>query len=102
MDSKKLRKRDRAWNVVKAGAKITKKGFQKVQPVLSKVKPIINPRNVLLGFILMSFLKPSLALAVPNPEPDVNDLPGWTGNVTVALLLARMIQEVNIAETFKR
>ena len=38
----------------------------------------------------MSFLKPSMALAVPNSLPD---LPGWTGNITIALLLATMIEE---------
>ena len=52
MDNKKLRKLDRVRNVVKVGAKITKKGFQKVQPILNKVKPIINPRNAAFGFIL--------------------------------------------------
>ena len=38
MDNKKLRKRDRALNLVKAGAKRTHKGFQKVQPVVKKSK----------------------------------------------------------------
>jgi hypothetical protein len=42
MNNKKLSKSDRAWNVVKAGAEITKKGFQKLQPVLNKVKSILN------------------------------------------------------------
>ena len=41
----------------------------------------------------MSFLKPSLALAAPNPVPDVDGLPGWTGNLTLALLLAVMVEE---------
>ena len=41
----------------------------------------------------MSFLKTSLALAAPNLIPDVNDLPGWTVNVLVALLLAGMVEE---------
>ena len=36
MADKKLRKRDRALNVVKAGAKVTYKGFQKIQPVLKR------------------------------------------------------------------
>ena len=54
MDNKKLRKRDRVLNVIKAGAKRTHKGFQKIQPVLNKVKPIVNPRNALFGFIVMS------------------------------------------------
>ena len=53
-------------NVVKAGVNVTKKGFHKVQPVLKKVKPIINPRNALLGFIFMSFMQPTFALAAPN------------------------------------
>ena len=66
MENKKLRKRDRALNLVKAGAKRTHKGFQKIQPVLKKVKPIVNPRNALLGFLFMSVLSPSLALAVPK------------------------------------
>jgi hypothetical protein len=96
MDNKKLRKRDRALNVVKAGAKRTYKGFQKIQPVLKKVKPIVNPRNALFEFLIMSLL-PSTALAIPiqmpNPIPDVPDLPGWTGNVTVSMLLAEFVQE---------
>ena len=33
----------------------------------------------------MSIL-PSHALAAPNPIPDVEGLPGWTGNVTVQYL----------------
>ena len=33
MDNKKLRKCDRVLNVIKAGAKRTHKGFQKIQPV---------------------------------------------------------------------
>ena len=93
MNNKKLRKRDRALNVVKASAKRTYKGFQKIQPVLKKVKPIVNPRNALLGFICMSVLSPSPSLAAPNPLPDVPDLPGWTGNVTVAALLAGVVEE---------
>ena len=40
-------------NVVKAGAKRIHKGFQKIQPLLDKVKPIVNPRNALLGFLFM-------------------------------------------------
>lgn len=92
---KRLRKRDRAWNVVKTGAKRTHKGFQKIQPVLNKVKPIVKPRKALFGFILLSFLKPSMALALqmPNPVPEVEGLPGWTGNLTVALFLAGMVEE---------
>ena len=93
MENEKLRKRDRALNVVKAGAKRTYKGFQKIQPVLKKVKPIVNPRNALLGFLFMSVLRPSLALAVPNPIPDVPELPGWKGNITVAVILAGIVEE---------
>ena len=93
MDNKKLRKRDRALNLVKAGAKRTHKGFQKVQPVVKKVKVIVNPRNALLGFLFMSIL-PSSTLAAPNPIPDVEGLlPGWTGNVTVAVMLAGCVEE---------
>ena len=85
MDNKKLRKLDRVRNVVKVGAKITKKGFQKVQPILNKVKPIINPRNAAFGFILAWFLKPSvLALAALNPVLDVPESPSWTENLTVS------------------
>jgi hypothetical protein len=73
MDNKKLRKRDRVLNLVKAGAKRTHKGFQKVQPVVKKVKVIVNPRNALLGFLFMSILHSS-ALAAPNPIPDVEGL----------------------------
>ena len=73
---KKLRKRDRVLNVVKAGAKRTHKDFQKIQPVLNKVNPIVNPRNALFGFLVMSVLQPSSALADPNPVPEVKDLPG--------------------------
>ena len=80
MENKKLRKRDRALNVVKAGAKRTHKGFQKIQPVLKKVKPIVNPRNALLGFLFMSVM-PSSALAALNSLPDVEGLPGWTGRL---------------------
>ena len=58
---KTKRKRDRVLNVFKAGAKRTHKGFQKIQPVLNKVKPIVNPRNALLGFLVMSVLSPSAA-----------------------------------------
>jgi len=93
MYNKKLRKRDRVLNVVKAGGKITYKGFQKIQPVLKKVKPIVNPRNALLGFLFMSVLSPSLSLAVPNPIPDVPELPGWKGNITVAVILAGIVEE---------
>jgi hypothetical protein len=90
MVNKKLRKRDRAWNVIKSGAKRTRKVFQKGQPVLNKARPIINPRNALFGSIPMLFLKPSMALAVPNLAPEVAD---WNGKVTIALLLAGMIEE---------
>lgn len=93
MENKKLRKRDRALNVVKSGAKITHKGFQKIQPVLKKVKPIVNPRNALLGFLFMSVLSPSLSLAVPSPIPDVPELPGWKGNITVAVIIAGVVEE---------
>lgn len=92
MNNKKLRKRDHVLNVIKAGAKRTHKGFQKIQPVLNKVKPIVNPRNALFGFIVMSLL-PSAALAAPNPIPDVDGLPGWTGNLTVAMMLSAAIEE---------
>ena len=92
MDNKKLRKRDRALNLVKAGAKRTHRGFQKVQPVVKKVKVIVNTRNALLGFLFMSIL-PSSALAAPNPIPNVDGLPGWTGNVTVALMVAGFVEE---------
>ena len=92
MDNKKLRKRDRVLNVVKAGAKRTHKGFQKIQPVLKKIKPIVNTRNALLGFLFMSVM-PSSALAAPNPIPEVKDLPSWTGNVTVAMILASLVEE---------
>ena len=80
-------------NVVKAGAKRTHKGFQKIQPVLKKVKPIVNPRNALLGFIFMSVLNPLPSLAVPNSIPDVPGLDGWQGNVTVAIILAGLVEE---------
>tara|TARA_B110001452_G_C15039147_1_gene362954 strand:- start:54 stop:626 length:573 start_codon:yes stop_codon:yes gene_type:complete len=93
MADKKLRKRDRALNVVKAGAKVTYKGFQKIQPVLKKVKPIINPRSAVLGFLFMSLFSPSSAFAAPNPIPDVPDLPGWTGNLTLAAVLATVVEE---------
>ena len=42
MSNKKLRKRDRAWNALKIGAKTSQKGFQKVKAVISTVKWIIN------------------------------------------------------------
>ena len=57
MENEKLRKRDRALNVVKAGAKRTHKGFQKIQPVLNKVKLIVHPRNALFGFLIMRLLQ---------------------------------------------
>ena len=88
MENKKLRKRDRVLNVFKTGAKRTHKGFQKIQPILNKVKPIVNPRNaLLLGFIVMSVLSPSAALAVPNPIPDVvpNPIPDVDGLYRVGL-----------------
>jgi hypothetical protein len=34
-----------------------------------------------------------MALTVPNQVPEVAGLPGWAGNVTVALLLAGMTEE---------
>ena len=80
-------------NVVKAGAKKTHKGFQKIKPVLNKVKPIVNPRNALFGFLIMSLLQPSAVLAAPNPISGVNGLPSWIRNVTVSILLAGMIEE---------
>jgi hypothetical protein len=64
MVNKKLRKRDRALNILKAGSKTTQKGFQ-------KIKPILNPRAALLSFILISILKPSMVLAAPSSA-------GWT------------------------
>jgi hypothetical protein len=76
-------------NAVKAGAERTYKGFQKIQPILKKVKPIVSPRNTLLGFLFMSVI-PASTLAAPNP---VDGLPGWTGNVTVALMLASFVEE---------
>jgi hypothetical protein len=36
---------------------------------------------------------PSPALAVPNPILDVDGLPGWTGNLTVAMVLASFVEE---------
>lgn len=33
------------------------------------------------------------ALAAPNPIPNVDGLPGWTGNVTVAMMLAGFVEE---------
>jgi hypothetical protein len=94
MDNKKLRKRDRALNLVKTGAKRAHKGFQKVQPVVKKVKVIVNPRNALLGFLFMSIVpSPALALQTPNPIPDVPSLPGWTGNMTLAVMLAGFVEE---------
>jgi hypothetical protein len=93
MNNKKLRKRDRALNVVKASAKRTYKGFQKIQPVLKKVKPIVNPRNALFEFLIMSLLS-STALAIPIQMPNpIPDLLGWTGNVMVSMLLAEFVQE---------
>lgn len=80
-------------NAFKAGAKRTYKGFQKIQPVLNKVKPIVNPRNALFGFLVMSFLQPSVALAAPNPIPDLPELPGWSGNITVFMILSGIIEE---------
>ena len=41
----------------------------------------------------MSVLSPSLALEVPNPRPDVPELPGWKGNITVAVILAGIVEE---------
>jgi hypothetical protein len=76
-------------NAVKAGAERTYKGFQKIQPILKKVKPIVSPRNTLLGFLFMSVI-PASTLAAPNP---VDGLPGWTSNVTVALMLASFVEE---------
>ena len=93
MENKKLRKRDRVLNVVKAGAKRTYKGCQRIQPLSNKLKPIINPRNALLGILFMSFLGPSAALAAPNPIPEVKDLPGWTGNITLASVIAGVVEE---------
>ena len=93
MENKKLRKRDRVLNVVKAGAKRTHKGFQKIQPVLNKVKPLVNPRNALLGFLVMSGLSPSMALAGPNPIPEVPELEGWQGNVTFATIMSGVVEE---------
>jgi len=79
---KKLHKRNRALNVVKAGAKRTYKGFQKIRLVLDKVNLILDPRKALFGFIFLSCLKPSSALAfeMPNPIPIVNGLKGWVKN----------------------
>ena len=56
MANKRLCKRDRVWNLVKAGAKRNHKGFQKIQLVLNKIKSIVNPRNAIFGFIFMSFI----------------------------------------------
>ena len=80
-------------NVVKSGAKRTHKGLKKIQPVLNKVKPIVNPRNALLGFLAMSVLQPSTALAAPNLIPDVDGLTGWSGNVTVSVILSGVVEE---------
>ena len=33
------------------------------------------------------------AKAAPNPIPNVDGLPGWTGNVTVAMMLAGFVEE---------
>jgi hypothetical protein len=66
--NKKLRKRDRALNAVKSGAKRVRKISQKVQRVFNKVKPIINPCNALFGFLLKRTLKLTLDSAAPtNP-----------------------------------
>lgn len=42
---------------------------------------------------LIAIIIPGKALAAPNPIPDVDGLPGWTGNVTVALMLASFVEE---------
>ena len=36
MSDTRLRKRDRAWNALKAGAKTARRGFQKVKPIVQK------------------------------------------------------------------
>ena len=61
--NEKLRKRDRALNAVKSGAKRARKFCQKIQPLSNKLKPIINPRSALFGLILISILKPTISLA---------------------------------------
>jgi len=111
----KLRKRDRALNVVKSGVRKARKFYQKIQPISNKLKPIINPRNALFGLILVSILNPKIALAavgdggippamppggppVPNmpfgvPGDSLDDLPGWKGNMSMALFLAAVAEE---------
>lgn len=93
--SEKLRKRDRALNAVKSGAKRARKFYQKIQP---KLKPLINPRSALFGFILISILKPTVALAavtdeIPFPNDSLNDLPGWKGNISTAIVFALLVEE---------
>ena len=96
--NEKLRKRDRALNAVKHGAKRARKFCQKIQPVSNKLKLIINPRSALFGFILISVLKPTIALAaitdeLPMPNDSLNDLPGWKGNLSMAVLIAAFVEE---------
>ena len=50
--------------------------------------------KALFGFILLSFRKPSMVLEALNPISDVPELTGWNGNVTVALLLATLVEEI--------
>ena len=52
MENQKLRKRDRVLNVFKAGAKELTKVFKKTR--IKQGKPIVNPRNALLGFLVIS------------------------------------------------
>jgi hypothetical protein len=96
--NEKLRKRDRALNAVKSGAKRARKFCQKIQPLSNKLKPIINPRSALFGLILISILKPTIALAavtdgLPLPKDSLNDLLGWKGNLSMAVLIATCVEE---------
>ena len=89
MSNKKLHKRDRAWNTVKVSSKTIGKGFQKVKPIIKKAKYIVNPRNAMIGIFFTTLVAPSLGMAMEIPKvPPVEGLPGWSGNVSVTMLLA--------------
>tara|TARA_B100000768_G_scaffold145782_1_gene138722 strand:- start:1958 stop:2539 length:582 start_codon:yes stop_codon:yes gene_type:complete len=98
--NEKLRKRDRALNAVKSGAKRARKFCQKIQPLSNKLKPIINPRSALFGLILISILKPTISLAaielpgdLPLPRDSYGDLPGWKGNLSMVIIIAGAVEE---------
>lgn len=80
-----MRKRDKVPNALKATVK-------SCQLVYQKVKRVLNPRSVMLGFLFTWFMMSNSAFAVELPSVSIVEY-GWQSNVTVVTLILAMFEE---------